>query len=177
MIHSLPIMKSKPNARKNVLMFSINKHFIWIALYLLPLFVYSQTALPPYSQEYDPARDPFADGRAALKLAQETNRRVLIEVGGDWCRWCHVLTKFLAENQQLREQLHRHFVILKVNVSEANDNAEFMAGFPKPLGYPHMYITEDDGSIIFSKDTADLQENSRYSVQRFQQFIDKWKLP
>ena len=163
--------------RQNVLMLSMKKHFLPITLYLLPLFVSAQTSLPVYSQGYDPARDPFADGRAALKLAHETNRRVLIEVGGDWCRWCHVLDKFLDENQQLREQLHRHFVILKVNVSDANDNAEFMAGFPKPVGYPHMYITEADGSIIFSKDTADLQENSRYSVQRFQQFIDKWKLP
>jgi thioredoxin-related protein len=155
----------------------MKKHLLPITLYLLPLLVSAQTSLPAYSQTYDPARDPFADGRAALELARDTNRRVLIEIGGDWCRWCHVLDKFLAENEQIREQLHRYFVIVKVNVSDANDNAEFMAGFPKPLGYPHMYITEADGSIIFSKDTADLLENSRYSVQRFQQFIDKWKLP
>ena len=158
-------------------MLNITKHILPSSLYLLPLLVSAQTILPAYSQHYDPARDPFADGRAALKLARDTHRRVLIEVGGDWCRWCHVLDKFLDENQQLREQLHRHFVILKVNVSDENDNAEFMAGFPKPLGYPLMYINEADGTIIFSKDTADLQENSRYSVQRFQQFIDKWKLP
>ena len=163
--------------RQNVLMSNLKKHLLLVTLYLLPLLVAAQTPLPAYSLVYDPARNPFADGRAALKLARETNRRVLIEVGGDWCRWCHVLNKFLAENQQIREQLHRNFVILKVNISEANDNAEFMAGFPKPLGYPHMYITEADGSIIFSKDTADLLENSRYSVQRFQKFIDKWKLP
>jgi hypothetical protein len=155
----------------------MKKHLLPISLYLLPLFLSAQSTLPAYSLVYDPARDPFADGRAALRLAQDTNRRVLIEVGGDWCRWCHVLEKFLAENQQIREHLHHHFVILKVNVSETNDNAEFMAGFPKPLGYPHMYITEADGSIILSKDTFELQENSRYSVQRFQQFIDKWKLP
>ena len=158
-------------------MLSIKKHLLPTYLCLLPLFLSAQTSLPPYSRVYDPARDPFADGRAALQLARETNRRVLIEVGGDWCRWCHILNKFLAENQQIREQLHRNFVILKVNVSEANDNAEFMAGFPKPLGYPHFYITEADGRIIFSKDTAELLENSRYSAQRFQQFIDKWKLP
>ena len=155
----------------------MQKFLLPLTLYLLPLLLFAQSPLPPYSQAYDPARDPFADGRAALKLARETNRRVLIEVGGDWCRWCHVLNKFLAENNDIREQLHRYFVILKVNVSEANDNADFMAGFPQPLGYPHIYITESDGRIIFSKDTAELLENSRYSVQRFQQFIDKWKLP
>ena len=158
-------------------MLRMTKHLFLIVLYLLPPVISAQTQLPAYSQGYDPARDPFADGRAALKLARETNRRVIIEVGGDWCSWCHVLNKFLAENHKIREQLHQHFVILKVNVSDANDNAEFMAGFPKPLGYPHMYITESDGRIIYSKDTAELLENSRYSTQRFQQFIDKWKLP
>ncbi len=155
----------------------ITRHLLPLMLSLLPLTLYASAKLPAYSQGYDPARDPFVDGRAALKLAQETKRRVLIEVGGNWCSWCLQLDKFLAENPQLREQLHRYFVILKVNVSEVNDNAEFMAGFPKPLGYPHIYISEADGRILFSKDTAQLLENSRYSVQRFQQFIDKWKLP
>jgi len=155
----------------------IHKHLLPLILYLLPVALNATSLLPPYSQGYDPARDPFVDGRAALKLAQETNRRVLIEVGGNWCSWCLKLDKFLAENPLIREQLHHNFVILKVNVSETNDNAEFMAGFPKPLGYPHIYISEADGQLIFSKDTAQLLENSRYSVQRFQQFIDKWKLP
>ena len=150
--------------------------FCWLVC-LLPLALNATSSLPPYSQGYDPARDPFADGRAAIKLAQQTHRRILIEVGGNWCGWCLQLDRFLASNPQIFEQLHRHFVVVKVNVSEVNDNAAFMAGFPKPLGYPHIYITEANGRIIFSKDTAQLLENSRYSVQRFQQFIDKWKLP
>jgi len=155
----------------------ISRHLFPLLLALLPLTLHATAPVPPYSQGYDPARDPFVDGRAALKLAQETNRRVLIEVGGNWCSWCLQLDKFLAKNHQLREQLHRHFVILKVNVSDTNDNAEFMAGLPKPPGYPHIYIAEADGRIIFSKDTAQLLEDKRYSAQRFQQFIDKWKLP
>ena len=78
----------------------INKHLLPISLYPLPLFLSAQSTLPAYSLDYDPVRDPFADGRAALKLAQDTNRRVLIEVGGDWCRWCHVLNKFLEEEDK-----------------------------------------------------------------------------
>ena len=155
----------------------MKKHALSLLLCLIPLNFTAASALPAYSQSYDPARDPFADGRAALQLAQQTGRRVLIEVGGNWCSWCLQLDRFLAENQQIREQLHRHFVVLKVNISEKNDNAEFMAGFPKPLGYPHIYVADADGKIIFSKNTAQLLENSRYSVTRFQQFIDRWKRP
>jgi len=155
----------------------MKQHVLSLVFCFLPLNVNIASSVPTYSQHYDPARDPFADGRAALQLAQQTGRRVLIEVGGNWCSWCLQLDKFLAENQSIYEQLHRYFVVLKVNVSEQNDNAEFMAGFPKPLGYPHIYIAKADGTIIFSKDTAQLLENSRYSVTRFQQFINKWKHP
>lgn len=142
---------------------------------LLPLLAWG--GLPAYSQGYDPARDPAADGRAALQLARHTGRRVLIEVGGDWCSWCRVLDRFLAEHKTLREKLDRHFVVLKVNVSDENDNAEFMAGLPRPLGYPHLYVSDPEGRILFSKDSGELLVNGRYSVQRFNDFIDRWKQP
>ncbi|HID49486.1 MAG TPA: DUF255 domain-containing protein, partial [Chromatiales bacterium] len=113
----------------------------------------------------------------ALQLARHTGRRVLIEVGGDWCSWCRVLDRFLAEHKTLREKLDRHFVVLKVNVSDENDNAEFMAGLPRPLGYPHLYVSDPEGRILFSKDSGELLVNGRYSVQRFNDFIDRWKRP
>ena len=130
--------------------------------------------LPAYSQGYDPARDPFSDGRAALRLAMETHRKVLIEVGGDWCSWCHVLNRFLHEHPALRSRLHETFVLLKVNVDERNDNAEFLSAFPRALGYPHMYVTGNDGTILFSQDTAEFLQDGKYSEQRFQVFLDRW---
>jgi thiol:disulfide interchange protein len=130
--------------------------------------------LPAYSQGYDPARDPFSDGRAALRLATDTQRMVLIEVGGNWCSWCHVLDRFLHEHPSLRDRLHATFVLLKVNVDEHNDNAGFLAVFPRALGYPHMYVTDSDGSILFSQDTAEFLQAGRYSESRFQTFLDRW---
>jgi thiol:disulfide interchange protein len=130
--------------------------------------------LPVYSQGYDPARDPFSDGRAAIRLATETQRKVLIEVGGDWCSWCHVLDRFLHAHSSLRTRLHQTFVLLKVNVDERNDNAEFLSAFPRALGYPHMYVTDNKGSILFSQDTAEFLQDGSYSEQRFRAFLDRW---
>lgn len=132
--------------------------------------------LPAYSEGYNPARDPFADGRAALQLARDTQRKVLIEVGGDWCSWCHILDRFLNEHPALHTRLHQTFVVLKVNVDDANDNSEFLAVFPRPLGYPHMYITDTDGTILYSQDTAEFLQDGRYSEQRFGAFLDRWRL-
>lgn len=131
--------------------------------------------LPVYSQLYDVNRNPNADGRAALKLAAETNRKVLIEVGGDWCSWCHILDSFIKDHPNVESRLHEIFVVLKVNISEKNDNAEFMAAFPPANGYPHMYITNSSGSILYSQDTAGFRENKKYSEKRFMVFFDRWQ--
>ena len=131
--------------------------------------------LPVYSREYDERRDPNADGREALKLAEETHRKVLIEVGGDWCSWCHVLDRFIKDHPDVENRLHEIFVVLKVNISDGNDNAEFMSAFPPAQGYPHMYITDSSGTILHSQDTANFRENKKYSEQRFKVFFERWE--
>ncbi len=131
--------------------------------------------LPAYSQFYDATRNPNADGRQALQLAKETGRKVLIEVGGDWCSWCHVLDKFIKDNPAVEKRLHETFVVLKVNISDENDNAEFMSAFPPAQGYPHMYITDNNGSILHSQDTSEFRENKKYSEKRFMIFFERWK--
>ena len=150
-----------------------------ILLFLL-FFISLQTAfsaeLPQYSIKYDPSRDAFQDGRDAIKLAQKTNRRILIELGGDWCKWCHLLDRFLNNHPDVKAQLHQTFVFLKVNVSEENDNAEFLKVFPRALGYPHMYVTESNGKLLLSKDTAEFLVKHKYSVQRFKAFFKRWKI-
>jgi thiol:disulfide interchange protein len=154
------------------------KALIAVFLYALAqAVVYAGAQLPEYSRVYDPARDPYTDGRTALKLARDTGRRVLVEVGGNWCSWCYALDHFINSDPMLRETLDRHFVVLKVNVSEKNPNREFLAAFPGAYGYPHMYVTDSNGTILHSQDTAEFLQDGEYSRERFLQFIDKWRRP
>lgn len=149
-----------------------------VSIYLLagfPVMASTQLDLPEYSRVYDASRNPNADGRAALQLAKQTNRIVLVEVGGDWCSWCHVLDRFIKDHPPLEARLHETFVVLKVNVSDVNDNAEFMSSLPPALGYPHMYVIGSDGIVVHSQDTAEFLENKKYSRQKFLAFLDRWK--
>ncbi len=131
--------------------------------------------LPPWSLGYDPARDPAADGREAIALAKASDRYVLIELGGDWCVWCRKLDRFLEANPDLRARLHRQFVLLKVNVSEENDNADFLAGLPRFAGYPHAFVADGEGRIRQSQDPSEWLEDGRYSRTRFRAFLDRWR--
>jgi len=131
--------------------------------------------LPEYSRIYDEARDPFADATAAIKLAQATQRNVLIEVGGNWCAWCKKMDAFLVKNPEIYNLLHDNYVLLKVNVSDGNRNKAFMRGLPSVQGYPHMFISTAEGKMILSKDTAELQDKQGYSPVIWREFLTKWQ--
>lgn len=131
--------------------------------------------LPTYSTIYDDKRDPFKDAVAAIKLAKETKRNVLLEIGGNWCAWCHKMDAFLEENPDIYQKLHNEYVLLKINVSDSNENADFMKSLPPTLGYPHMYISTDSGKMLLSKDTAELLAGDSYSRDAWVQFLEQWK--
>lgn len=132
--------------------------------------------LPAYSKIYDDKADPFKDAKAAIKLAQQTNRNVLIEIGGNWCTWCHKMDAFLEQNSDIYQDLHEKYVLLKVNVSDSNENEAFMKALPPTLGYPHMYISTASGKMILSKDTAELLQSGEYSRAAWLAFLAKWQV-
>lgn len=140
------------------------------------VFASENLTLPKYSSHFSDESDPFQDATAAIALAQQTNRQVLIEIGGNWCTWCHKLDAFLEENPDIKTKLHDSFVLLKVNVSDVNENQKFMASLPPVLGYPHMYVSDKNGKLLLSKDTAELQEDGEYSRQQFLSFIKNWQV-
>lgn len=131
--------------------------------------------LPLYSKIYDDKRDPFKDAQAAIKLAQATDRNVLIEIGGTWCTWCHKMDAFLADNPKIYQQLHDKYVVLKISVSDSNENEAFMKSLPPVQGYPHMYVSTNSGRMLLSKDTAELLDNLEYSTVYWSAFLDKWQ--
>lgn len=151
------------------------KKLSFILLFFIFSFHYtSASELPAYSTGFDPKRDAMADGRDAIKRAQESNRLILIELGGDWCKWCHKFDAFLKKNPDIKKELHELFVLLKVNVSDENYNEEFLKVFPRPYGYPHMYITKSNGKLLHSKDTGQFVVNGQYSVEKFKEFFHAW---
>ena len=131
--------------------------------------------LPQYSKVYDDQRDPFKDANAALALAKKTNRNVLIEIGGNWCSWCHKMDAFLLKNPNVYKALHSKYVLLKISVSDTNENDDFMKSLPPVLGYPHMYVSTATGKMLLSKDTAELQDNNGYSTEYWLNFLRQWQ--
>jgi thiol:disulfide interchange protein len=141
---------------------------IGIAAVLLALWRW-----PPARQAaYDPAANPSVLLDAALKEARAGHRNVLVIAGGDWCRWCLVLDRFLAANPDVKSALDGSFVVLKVYVGEKNRNTEFFSKLPKAKGYPHFWVLNQDGSLAATVDTGPLESGpDSYDRERFLQFV------
>ena len=83
---------------------------------------------------------------------------------------------FLEENPDIYQQLHNNYVVLKINVSDSNENEAFMKSLPPVLGYPHMYVSNNSGKMLLSKDTAELLQNGKYSKDYWLTFLNKWSV-
>jgi len=154
----------------------LNVVFVLVSVNLLAAEANLAEKLPRFSKVYDDQADPFKDAVSAIKLAQETRRNVLIEIGGNWCSWCHKMDAFLEQNPDIYQMLHQKYVLLKINVSDSNENEAFMKSLPPVLGYPHMYISTATGKMVLSKDTAELLESGDYSREAWLTFLEQWQV-
>jgi thiol:disulfide interchange protein len=127
---------------------------------------------------YDPARNPAEDLKQAIAIAQKENKRIMLELGGDWCIWCKYMDDFYAAHRDLLQFRSEHYVLVKVNVSQENMNEEFLSQYPEAGGYPHIYILDSDGAFLHSQDTAELEDGAdSYVLDVFMAFLQKWALP
>jgi hypothetical protein len=125
--------------------------------------------------EYDPDRDPGTDLILTIQVAQELKKRIVMQVGGEWCGWCHKLDNYIADHAAVSQAIGQHFLIMKVNFSDENKNEAFLAQYPTIPGYPHLYVLESDGTLLHSQNTVELEDGSSYNEAALLAFVDRWK--
>ena len=108
--------------------------------------------------KFDPARDPAKDVTAAAVAAKAQGKRVLVDVGGEWCAWCHIMDDFIAANADVRAAIEANYVVVKVNWSRENKNEAFLSAYPKINGYPHLFVLDGDRKLVHSQETDVLEQ-------------------
>lgn len=149
----------------------------------LPLFAQTAATVKPAAktiktetferEKFDPTRNA-ADLQSAILKAEKENKRIVLDVGGEWCGWCIHMDKFFATHADLTKLRDANFVWVKVNMSEENENKEFLAQYPAAAGYPHLYVLEKDGKLVQSQNTSALEEGKTYNLQVFTDFLKKY---
>ena len=125
-------------------------------------------------EKFDPARNPFDDLKAAIETASKENKRIILDVGGEWCGWCIYMDKFIFQHPELTKLHDENYVWVKINMSEENENVPFLGAYPEISGYPHLFVLDRSGRLLESKDTSALEEGKGYNLARFTAFLQKW---
>jgi thiol:disulfide interchange protein len=146
---------------------------------ILTTFINSQTNSQGYGkyipiEKFDPSRDPEKDLDSVITEAKRTDKRILLDVGGEWCIWCHYLDKFFEDNKDVPEFMHNNYVVLKINYSKENENKEFLSKFPKIPGYPHLFVLDENGKLLHSQDTSELEKGRGHDRDKVFAFLRKW---
>ena len=124
--------------------------------------------------KFDPNRDAAKDIADAVVEAKRTGKRILLDVGGDWCIWCHRLDTFFVENKDVDNFLHENFVEVKINYSKENKNEAVLQNYPKIEGYPHLFILDTDGKLLHSENTGDLESGDHHDRDKVFNFLKAW---
>lgn len=129
------------------------------------------TGLPA---KFDPKRDAAQDVATAVAQAKSQGKRVLVDVGGEWCPWCHILDRFIAANADVKQLLDANYVWVKVNYSPDNKNEALLARWPKVKGYPHIFVLDADGKLLQSQDTGALEAGNDYDKPKVLAFLKQF---
>ena len=131
-----------------------------IALWVAALAVAAASALatetPKQAGPYDPTLDGVKQLEAAAQRAATGNRRLLVIVGGNWCKWCRALDGVVHDSAQLRDELAAHWEVVHLNWSKENKNAPAMKrlGHPEELGFPAFVVASPKLEVLQRQETG-----------------------
>lgn len=142
------------------------------------VFVILIGSLATFSQEqiYDPDADAAQDVKDAITKAKQSNKHIFVMIGGNWCPWCRRLHKLLTTNDELKKELQRNYIMVKVNYSKENKNSDILAtlGYPQRFGFPALVILDEEGKRIHTQNTALLEQGKGYDLKRILSFLKNW---
>lgn len=123
--------------------------------------------------KFEPGRDAAADVQRATELARAQNKRVFVDVGGEWCTWCHIFDRFVASHAPVRKAMQDGYVLVKVNYSPQERNEKLLSRWPKAQGYPHFYVLDGSGALLASQPSGELEAGKDYDEGKVLAFLGR----
>ena len=127
--------------------------------------------------KFDPKRDAEADIQSAIEEAKRTGKRILLDVGGDWCRYCHQMDQLFFEHPEILRLRNNNFITVAIYYGTDNKNPQALSHYSKVLGVPHFFVLEKDGTLLYSQHVLDLRTGGAYDPEKMKSFFVKWSPP
>ena len=125
---------------------------------------------------YDEKANADAQVNAAFARAKKDNKRVLIDLGGNWCTDCIVLANVMAL-PEIKTFVDAHYEVVSVNVGRYDKNLQIQKrfGLDKRLeGVPSLLIANPDGTLVNKGHTAALIDARSMTPQGIANWLAQW---
>ena len=133
----------------------------------------------PLPYPYDEAADANAQVAAAFARARVNGKRVLIDLGGNWCADCRILDAVM-DLPEMRPFMAAHYEMVSVDVGRFNKNLQIPArwGLGKlDKGVPTIIIADADGHAVNISNAADLENARAMTPQGIADWFARWAKP
>lgn len=126
------------------------------------------------AKPYNPEEDGLEKINELLKQAKKKNKKLLIQIGGNWCIWCLRFNHLVTTDPELKKILDKKYLYYHLNYSPENKNEKAFAKYGNPgekYGYPAFLILDKKGNILSTRKTEDMEENKEYNKEKVKKFL------
>jgi thioredoxin-related protein len=129
-------------------------------------------------QPYDVKANAMRDLDSLTKVAAKLKMQVLVQVGGNWCVWCHRFDSFARYDSAIKMTIASNYLVYHLNYSKENKNLPALArlGFPQRFGFPVFVILDKDGKRLHTQDSGFLESGKGYDRSKTLTFLNAWTL-
>jgi thiol-disulfide isomerase/thioredoxin len=140
------------------------------------LLLFVSAAHPQGRVIYPPPSRAKADLAAAIRRAEATHKRVLVDFGGNWCGDCIVLDIYMHREPN-KDLLARNYEMVHVNIGRYDKNLDLAQrfGIPLSLGVPALAVLSPRGKLIFSQSSGQFEKMQQLDPDVVTQFLIRWK--
>jgi thiol:disulfide interchange protein len=127
-------------------------------------------------QPYDEHANADAAVAAAFGRAKKSRKRVLVDLGGNWCVDCVVLANFL-KLPEMQRFMAAHYEMVAVDVGRFDRNRQIPTRFGvtgQLKGVPALLIATPDGKLVNGNDIFATADASAMTPQALADYLAKY---
>ncbi|HVU22106.1 MAG TPA: thioredoxin family protein [Rhizomicrobium sp.] len=155
-----------------------------VALFTLPamaataprISITSLSQLDVPDRPFDENANADAAVDAAFARARKSGKDVLIDLGGNWCADCRILSG-LMELPELHAFLSAHYEMATVDVGRFNRNLDIPARFgitERLEGVPAILVSTPGGRLINAGHVSAIEDARHMSPQALADWLAQW---
>ena len=130
---------------------------------------------PTTAPIYDESANAATDIAAAVQKAARENQRVLLDIGANWCEWCHMLHDLMDTDPQIKTVLRDEYQVVYVDIDNQK-SADLLASYAiNAASYPYLAVLDADNKLVTQQETGVLEKGHGHDPVKVLAFLNQWK--